>query len=125
MRYLGSFPRLLAITAIVAAAGAPEEAAASEGGASFYLLGSGGPGAAVLPPLRGVFFDNTAFYYHGEAEAERQFVIGGNVVAGVDATIVADFATVMWVPTTDFAGARWRWREHSRSGSRTSRSTSS
>lgn len=82
----------------------PSAAFASEGGASFYLLGSGGPGVAVLPPVRGIFFDNTFFYYHGEAKAERQFLVGGNLVAGLDATIIADFATVLWVPTTDFAG---------------------
>jgi hypothetical protein len=82
----------------------PTTAHASEGGASFYLLGSGGPGAAVLPPLEGIFFDNTFYYYHGEAKAERQFLIGGNLVAGLDATIAADFATVLWVPTTNLAG---------------------
>ena len=91
------------VVATVALVALPGAASASEGGASFYLLGSGGPGAAVLPPLRGVFFDNTAFYYHGEAKAERQFVVGGNLVAGLDATIIADFATVLWVPTTDFS----------------------
>jgi hypothetical protein len=76
---------------------------ASEGGPSFYLLGSGGPGAGKLPPVPGIFFDNTFYYYHGEAKAQREFVIGGNLVAGLDATIAADFATLMWVPTTDFA----------------------
>jgi len=79
-------------------------ALASEGGASFYLLGSGGPGAGELPPISGIFFDNTFYYYHGSARAERQFVVGGNLVAGLDATIVADFATVEWIPTTNFAG---------------------
>jgi hypothetical protein len=77
---------------------------ASEGGASFYLLGTGGPGAGELPPISGVFFDNTFYYYHGSARAQRRFVVGGNLVAGLDATILADFATVLWVPTTDFAG---------------------
>lgn len=77
---------------------------ASEGGASFYLLGSGGPEAAVMPPLEGVFFDNTIYIYDGSASADRQFVIGGNVVAGAEVTLVADFATVLWVPTTDFLG---------------------
>jgi len=77
---------------------------ASEGGASFYLLGSGGPGAAILPPLEGVFFDNTAYYYSGQATGSRQFVVGGNVVAGLDANIVADFPTLMWVPSTNVLG---------------------
>ena len=82
----------------------PSSALASEGGASFYLLGSGGPGAAEMPPLTGVFFDSTLYIYDGSAQAERQFVIGGNLVAGLDATIAADFATMLWVPSTDFMG---------------------
>ncbi|MCF2514498.1 transporter [Sphingomonas sp. G124] len=77
---------------------------ASEGGASFYLLGSGGPGAALLPPIRGIFFDNTAFHLSGKAKGDREFVVGGNVVAGLKAKINADFATLLWVPTTDFLG---------------------
>lgn len=79
-------------------------AEASEGGASVYLLGSGGPGAAVVPPIEGVFLLDTQYYYSGEASAGREFVIGGNVVAGLDATVNANFATVLWVPTTDLAG---------------------
>ena len=54
-------------------------AEASEGGASVYLLGSGGPGAAVVPPIEGVFLLDTQYYYSGEASAGREFVIGGNV----------------------------------------------
>jgi hypothetical protein len=97
-----SLPGSLAI-ALAAVVGATP-AAASEGGASLYLLGSGGPGAAVLPPVEGVFFDNTFYYYDGDAEASRQFVIGGNLVAGLDAAIVADFVTALWVPSTNFLG---------------------
>jgi hypothetical protein len=76
-----------------------EPAAASEGGSSFYLLGSGSPGAAIAPPIEGVFFNNTTYVYQGEADASRQFVIGGNVVAGIDATAIADFASLIWVPS--------------------------
>ena len=84
-----------AVLGLLAASLAASAAQASEGGVSFYLLGSGGPGAAILPPLRGVFLDNTAFYYHGSAKAYRQFVIGGNVVAGVDATLFGALAGIM------------------------------
>lgn len=80
------------------------QASASEGGASVYLLGSGGPGAAVLPPLPGVYLADTQYYYSGDAGGDREFVIGGNVVAGLDATINANFATLLWVPTTNLAG---------------------
>jgi hypothetical protein len=103
-----SMPRLLhGLLLASGAAGAlalPGSARASEGGGSFYLLGSGGPGAAEMPPLTGIFFDSTLYIYDGSTQAERQFVIGGNLVAGLDATIAADFATALWVPSTDFLG---------------------
>lgn len=81
-----------------------QPAAASEGGASVYLLGSGGPGAAVLPPVEGVFLDNTFYFYDASISAERPLVVGGNVVAGLDVFLAAEFSTFLWVPTTNFAG---------------------
>jgi hypothetical protein len=96
-------PLGLALAGITASVLAPSPATASEGGASVYLLGSGGPGAAVLPPVEGIFFDNTYYYYNGEIAGERQLV-GGNLVLGLEAEIVADFATVLWVPSTDLLG---------------------
>jgi hypothetical protein len=92
------FPIALA-SAFVAA-----PAQASESGVSFYLLGSGGPGAAMLPPIEGVFIDNSYYHYHGEAKANREFVVGGNLVAGIDATMDANFSTILWIPSTDLAG---------------------
>ncbi len=83
---------------------AAQPAQASEGGASFYLLGSGGPANAVLPPIEGIFFDNTFYYYSGKAGGGREFVVGGRVVAGLEAKIAADFATLLWVPSTDVLG---------------------
>lgn len=79
-------------------------ALASEGGTSFYLLGSGGPGAAKLPPIEGIFLDNTTYYYAGSVGGERPFAIGGNIVADVDVSVIANFTTLLWVPSTDFAG---------------------
>src|ERR1700677_3271431 len=80
------------------------QARAVEGGASLYLLGSGGPQTAVLPPVQGIFFDNQVYVYDGSASARKDFVVGGHVVAGLDAHIAADFPAVLWVPTTNFAG---------------------
>jgi len=79
-------------------------ASASEGGTNLYLLGSGGPGAAVLPPLKGVYLDNTVYIYSGDVSADRDFVLGGRVVAGLDAVIVAEFSTFMWVPSMNISG---------------------
>lgn len=95
---------LYALGAALAAALAAQPAQASEGGASMYLLGSGGPGVAVMPPIQGVFFANTVYYYDGKGGGDRNFLVGGNLVAGLKAKIVADFATALWVPTTNLAG---------------------
>lgn len=102
VRRLGS---ALGAGLVVALAAGAHHAQASEGGASLYLLGSGGPGAAVLPPLKGVYFDNEAYYYKGSASGDKRFTVGGNVVAGLNAKILANFATVLWVPSTDLGGA--------------------
>src|SRR5262245_17274954 len=91
---------MAAIAALIAAS----PAQADESGASVYLLGTGGPGAAVLPPLEGIYFQNDLYYYDGSAGGELQIPIGGSVVAGLDAQILADFASLAWVPTTDLAG---------------------
>jgi hypothetical protein len=57
-----------------------------------------------MPPLEGVFFANTLYHYDGKGGGARQFVVGGNLVAGLKANVDADFATAIWVPTTDLAG---------------------
>ncbi len=95
----------LGLGAAAAALLCAQPAQASEGGASLYLLGSGGPGVAVLPPIEGVFFANTAYYYDGKGGGGKNFLVGGNLVAGLKAKVVADFATVLWVPTTNLGGA--------------------
>ncbi len=80
------------------------QARASESGASVYLLGTGGPEAAIMPPVQGVFFANTAYYYSGSAGGGKEFTLGGHVVADLKANIAADFPSVAWVPSTDIAG---------------------
>lgn len=81
-----------------------QPAKASEGGASIYLLGSGGPGTAIMPPLEGVYFADSLYIYQGSLAADKELVIGGNVVAGIDVTLVANFSTLLWVPSTDVLG---------------------
>jgi len=80
------------------------QAQASENGTSVYLLGSGGPGTAIMPPVKGLFFANTTYFLSGEARAGRLLPVSGAVVADLEATVVADFPALLWVPTTDFAG---------------------
>jgi hypothetical protein len=89
---------------LISAAACAQPALASEGGTSFYLLGSGGPEAAIMPPLQGVFFNDQVYYYDGSASGSKDFVVGGRIVAGLNAKVAANFATVLWVPTTHFLG---------------------
>ncbi|HEY2358329.1 MAG TPA: transporter [Phenylobacterium sp.] len=97
-------PRRAACTALFVGAIWAQGAQASEGGSSVYLLGSGGPGAAILPPIQGVFLANTLYYYDGKATGGKDFLLGGNLVTGLKAKITADFASVLWVPSTAFLG---------------------
>jgi hypothetical protein len=96
--------RLLPIACLMVPAIQAGPAHASEGGTSFYLLGSGGPGNAVLPPVEGIFLDTMFYYYSGRASGSRKLPIGGKVVAGLDADIIANFTTLVWVPSTEFLG---------------------
>ena len=94
----------VSVIAVGAIAFFSERALATEGGASLYLLGSGGPGTAVMPPVEGVYVDNVTYVYDGSAKASHEFPVNGNIVAGLDATIVADFPTLLAVPSTKFLG---------------------
>jgi hypothetical protein len=79
-------------------------ALATEAGTSIYLLGSGGADAAVQPPVEGVYIDSTYYYYDGGIDAAKSLVVGGKVAAGLDSTVVAQFVTLLWVPSTNFLG---------------------
>jgi len=57
-----------------------------------------------MPPLQGVFMNNQGYYYNGGAQGGKDFVVGGKVVAGLNAQVAADFLTVLWVPTTNTLG---------------------
>lgn len=92
------------LACVFALGAATYSAEAAEGGATLYLLGSGGPGTAIQPPIEGVFFANTLYHYDANAGGTLRFTLGGNLVVGVEANVLANFATVLWVPTTDLAG---------------------
>lgn len=77
---------------------------ATDGASSLYLLGSGGPGAAVMAPVEGVYYDKTLYVYDGDAAASREFPVNNQVVVGLDTTVVVDFETLLFVPSTKFLG---------------------
>src|ERR1039457_2904392 len=80
-------------------------ARAEEGGMGHYAPGSFASFVDVLPgePSVGVF--NYFAYYNGSAGASRQFPIGGQVAANVDATSYADSPGVFWVTPLKILGA--------------------
>jgi hypothetical protein len=94
----------LGLFALLAGVILADRAQATENGASIYLLGSGGPGTAIMPPLQGIFMQNIFYDYSGSVSAQRNFEIGGHVVAGVDGSVPVDFPILAWVPTTHFLG---------------------
>lgn len=79
-------------------------AVAAEGGSSFYLLGQRGQGAAVLPPVEGVFFALPTYHYSGDASGSRDLPIGGAVSLGLDADITLLMPTALWVTPVDLFG---------------------
>lgn len=70
---------------------------AAEGGTSFYLLGQRGQGAAVLPPVEGVFFSMPTYRYSGDASATGSLPIGGSAALGIDADVTLLMPTILWV----------------------------
>ncbi len=79
-------------------------AVAAEGGSSFYLLGQRGQGAAVLPPVEGVFFALPTYYYSGDASVSKNIPIGGAVSLGLDVDLFLALPTAIWVTPADVFG---------------------
>lgn len=96
---------LAAMTAVaIGLMGFSSQTQATESGASLYLIGSGGPGTAIMPPFEGVYLDKMIWVYDGDARADREFPINSNIALGLDLTAVAEFPTVLAVPSTDVLG---------------------
>lgn len=82
---------------------APGAAGAAENGIGFYLLGGRGPMAGYIPPP-GFYVQNDVYYYDGSLGGNRQLPSGGQVLAEVNARMVADFLTATWVLPTEVLG---------------------
>ena len=79
-----------------ALAAAPDKAEAAENGVGFYLLGGRGPMAGYLPPP-GLYIQNDTYYYDGKLGGNARLPTGGQVIANVEAQVMADFITGTWV----------------------------
>lgn len=78
---------------------------AAENGTGFYLLGSRGPLAGVTPPP-GIYFQNDIYIYSGSAGGAIQLPLGGQLVAGVDASVVLELPTSLWVTPIEIFGGK-------------------
>src|SRR4051812_16119305 len=78
---------------------------AIEGGASFYLLGGKLPLSGVVPGP-GMYFENDVYIYSGSAGADIQLPFGGDIIAGVDATLAFEAPTVLGVTPWEMFGGR-------------------
>jgi len=75
---------------------------AAEGGGGVYLLGFRGPAAGMTPPP-GVYVNNQTYLYFGDTGAN--FDLADNQVAlKVDADVVLDLPTAVWVTSVDILG---------------------
>lgn len=63
------------------------------------------PAGGVLPPP-GVYFDNTLLLYRARQSGQVNTSLGGNVVAGIRASIWGDFLTGLWVTPLEIHGGR-------------------
>ena len=94
-----------ALIAIAALTTIPNRSAiAAEGGGGFYLLGQRGQGAAVLPPVEGVFFAMPTYVYSGDVAGSQPLEVGGAATLGLDADVLVVMPTALWMTPIDFLG---------------------
>jgi len=94
-----------ALIAIAALTAVPNRSAiAAEGGGGFYLLGQRGQGAAVLPPVEGVFFTMPTYFYSGDVAGSQPLEVGGAATLGLDADVLVVMPTALWMTPIDFLG---------------------
>ena len=94
-----------ALIAIAALTAVPNRSAiAAEGGGGFYLLGQRGQGAAVLPPVEGVFFAMPTYFYSGDVAGSQPLEVGGAATLGLDADVLVVMPTALWMTPIDFLG---------------------
>jgi len=81
----------------------PSAAMATEAAMGRYIPGAfAAPMAGILPP-KGVYWSSNTAFYTGSAGADLQVPVAGTVRLGLEATIIGENFTVLWVPGIDIA----------------------
>lgn len=82
-----------------AALGTPGQADATEAAAGHYVIGAyAAPGAGVVPPEPGVYWNTQLLYYQGSLSRSTQLPIGGRIEAGLEASFFSAAITALYVP---------------------------
>lgn len=103
MKRRTQFTAGLAIMAV--AGGLAQSSFAIEGGASFYLLGGKLPLSGVVPGP-GMYFDNELYGYSGNVGGNIQLPFGGQIIADVEATLVFEAPTFIYMTPLEILGGR-------------------
>jgi hypothetical protein len=97
-------PGAILLTMSIAASGSANSAHATEAVAGRYIPGAFAlPGAGIVPPFPGLYWDIANVYYHGEASGEVPFG-GGSIAVGLDADIWTTALAALYVPNWDLPG---------------------
>jgi hypothetical protein len=81
----------------------PSAAIATEAVMGRYIPGAfAAPMAGILPP-EGVYWSSNTLFYTGSAGANLQVPVAGTVRLGLEATLVGENFTVLWVPGIEIA----------------------
>ncbi|WP_161992761.1 SphA family protein [Aureimonas leprariae] len=76
---------------------------ATEAVAGRYIPGAFAiPGAGIVPPP-GLYWNAATSFYHGTLGADVQVPVAGEIRAGLEATILAETFTGLWVPNVEIA----------------------
>ena len=90
-------------TLVLALAALP--ALADEGGVAFWMSGANSSLSAV-PATPGWSMPTLAYYYNGDAEKSKEFVLAGKVSAGLDSSVPLLFVQPSYAPKTKFMGGQ-------------------
>ncbi len=87
------------ITAGISLISGPHSVEATEAAMGRFIPGLfAGPGAGIVPPYPGVYWQSSSFYYQASASTTLQIPIAGATQVGLKAEYASETLTGIWVP---------------------------